>query len=351
MKGILWTIIAFSLSSLEVSETCVHSKGLVNKIITTSEISQNYRMICDQDVKHFSGVTMGHISPIYDRGKELSITYAKKFDIISPIWFTVDYTSKGYEITGKENYDQAYLNKLKEANPSLKIIPRYSLSGKAVSNFHMQYGKPIKTLVKTISNHAKEYGFNGVELETSVYLLQTTLRYYMVQLIRELATSLHEDLDKSQLIVTIYLYKSLTTPLVDLELFSELESFVDYFNLLSYEFGRDYLHAPIQWAKNALNEIVNQTTVTPEKVLVGIPFFGCKFTTAREMTRMEALITRFLWEDSKEPAFITWNEEAEEHSATYRKFNSDKTYESGTVLLPTLYVILYSKNSSLQIGG
>eukprot|EP00826_Nyctotherus_ovalis_P047140 TRINITY_DN5383_c0_g2_i6.p1 TRINITY_DN5383_c0_g2~~TRINITY_DN5383_c0_g2_i6.p1 ORF type:complete len:102 (-),score=6.92 TRINITY_DN5383_c0_g2_i6:70-375(-) len=85
MKAILvflWTVAA-------TSNTCLHAKNLVVQNITISEIINNHETICDEEVKHFPGIVMGHISPYYNKGKELSVKYARKFDIIAPTWFKI----------------------------------------------------------------------------------------------------------------------------------------------------------------------------------------------------------------------------------------------------------------------
>ena len=178
--------------------------------------------------------------------------------------------------------------------------------------------------------------FDGIQLEASVFLTHINLRSYIISFIRELGILLHGN--STKLITSIYLQREINKPFLETELFSLLDPFVDYFILFSYEFGLNYLHAPILWTMNALNTIGNETHIDPKKIIVGVPLYGHAFTASGPISKMGIDSLRFL--DTKDPPYVTWEAEAEEHTVMYRQYK-DKEFEVITLVLPTPYVIKF----------
>ncbi len=165
-------------------------------------------------------------------------------------------------------------------------------------------------------------------------MIQGALRDCVVKLLRGLGTRLHQE--GRQLISTIYLHRSVSKPIIDLEMFPEVDQFVDYYVLMNYEFGHSYLHSPIKWAENALGQIV-ASPVRPEKLIITIPFYGYEYSLEGALAKTAATGFNFL--TGKEAPYIAWDMESEEHTATYMKYGErDKNLETVTVIMPTLYV-------------
>lgn len=324
------------------SKTCLHEKNLVNQVISPKEISKNHRLICDENIRYFSGKVQAHISTFYNKGKELALTYARKIDIISPTWYFIDLSEKGYVIvkSGSTNYSDFY-QQLKSANPNIKIVPKLGFKENAISHIYMQRGRTVRNLAEIITNFTNENKFDGIELDTGPYILQAALHDYLADLLKEISANFHDN--KNQiLIMTIFLHRTLGNPIIDLDIFGELNAAVDYFNLLSIDFGHSFMNSPNIWAINAILSIqAKKNTTNPEKILVSTPFGAYGFREDGTTFKQESIALKFLWEENSnsEVPNITWDAEAKEHSVTYREMNmNNKRIETVTVVMPSLMV-------------
>jgi hypothetical protein len=64
------------------------------------ELREHSDSVCTEpDHKHFSGTTLGYITPWNINGLDLTLKYSAKFDIVSPCWFEI----KPEELKGKFN--------------------------------------------------------------------------------------------------------------------------------------------------------------------------------------------------------------------------------------------------------
>ena len=212
-------LISFIIFTLET--TCLHDMNLVKDNISTSEIIENHNNICDEDIKHFNGTVMGHISKYYSKGTELILLYAKKFDIISPIWYNIQRNNDIYTIEGNELYDQFLIEKLKTINPKIKIIPRYNLDFSTITYLDAQHEMFHGDFIETIYKHIEEYNFDGIELNTGVYLLTNRMSDYLTSMIHELGQSLHST--NKTLIITIHLRRTENNVLPITNIFTEFE--------------------------------------------------------------------------------------------------------------------------------
>ncbi len=163
--------------------------------------------------------------------------------------------------------------------------------------------------------------------------MHTTLRDNIVAFIQELSKQLHAA--KMKLIITIYLHKSLTKPFYDGTLLTQLQLDVDYFNVLSYEFGQDESLSPIGWSRSTLKTIAEETKVPMGKILMGVPFFSYTYSPKGPLAKMGTESLRYL--NSKEVPHIKWNEETAEHTFVFREYQ-EQIYQTIYLLMPTLAV-------------
>jgi len=313
-----------------IPDTCLHNKNLVIQNTTTSDIINNHETICDEDIKHFPNIVIGHITPYYNRGKELAVKYAKKFDVISPVWFIIEKSNDSYIIKGKEHYDKKFIEEIREANSQVKIIPRYLFDRSTILYFHQQSVMYHGEFIETMSKHIEEYNFDGIELEVSGYILSVRSREYFVDLINLLGRSLHYS--NKTLIITIYVHRSLTQPLFDLELFEELGNNVDYYNLLTNNYYTNHSHSPIQWLKSVIKNM--KETAAADKFLIELTFSAYSESVTGIPSTVECLGLDFLRE---EPTYTLWNEATEEH-LIIKNYYQGNEYKEIIAVIPSLYV-------------
>jgi len=160
------------------------------------------------------------------------------------------------------------------------------------------------------------------------------IRDLLSELIRNIGAALHKkDLT---LIITVFLERNIENPLPDIEIYNSLNDFVDYFNIMVYDYSQNTIHAPLKWGQNAISQFNKNTYISPNKIIYGVPFYGYKFGEKDPQPAMGTDLLEFL---KKKPLFI-WNPDTNEHLANLKEYEGKKLITK-TVLYPSLYVFLH----------
>jgi hypothetical protein len=69
------------------------------------------------------------ITPSNPLGYDLTIKYAHKLIFISPVWFHLerDPKTETIEFQGEQDINLNWLSRIRQVNPSVKILPRFNL--------------------------------------------------------------------------------------------------------------------------------------------------------------------------------------------------------------------------------
>lgn len=170
-------------------------------------------------------------------------------------------------------------------------------------------------------------------LETGIIFHYEGLQQLIINLIKALGDIAQKK--KLLLIVTVFLSRNIEDPLTDANALDELNSYVDYFNIMTYDFVQGGANAPFKWTESVLNEVSSKTSISLNKIIIGIPFYGYLFSDKEPTPKMGNDILTLL--GKSETPFILWNEDFQEHLFNYREYVG-KTMETRTVVYPTLYV-------------
>ncbi len=170
-------------------------------------------------------------------------------------------------------------------------------------------------------------------LETGVYFYYPEMQELVASLIKILGKALHKE--GMKLVITLFLHRSVEDPVPDAEVYGGVAPFVDYFNVMVYDFIQQDLHAPLSWAVNMLNKFEADTAVPAGKLIVGVPFYGYTFTERDPQPMMGTDFVRLL--GRKETPIFKWNPGQEEHTLARREYIG-KSLETRLVVYPTLYV-------------
>jgi len=136
--------------------SCLHNKGLVKVDISYSGIISHYNDSCDEEVKHYKNPLLGYVTPWNSEGKEIAKKFALKFTLISPVWHNIKLTNNEYRITGEEQFDEQFINELREKNPEIKIVPRFNIENDALNKYYQFTGNTeAKTLAQQILTFAQ----------------------------------------------------------------------------------------------------------------------------------------------------------------------------------------------------
>ena len=121
---------------------------------------------CKENHKHFSGETLGYITPWNPLGYSYATKYPAKFTYISPVWHEISfYTSLGetdFSIIGDENSEF-----LAQASGLFKIVPRIIITKTHPRAYIslLENDRFIKNLGNGIVEFAKKNSYQGVVLE------------------------------------------------------------------------------------------------------------------------------------------------------------------------------------------
>ncbi|TPX47006.1 hypothetical protein SeMB42_g03495 [Synchytrium endobioticum] len=91
----------------------IHKLGIITKHVTPNQISEHQnttRLRTSQNVKIFSNVALGYVTPWNKKGYDIAEKYRHKFDYISPIWYYIKPISPNipmtYKLEGAHDVDQ-----------------------------------------------------------------------------------------------------------------------------------------------------------------------------------------------------------------------------------------------------
>jgi len=146
MKFALFLILIAQMYRAE--NTCLHKKNLVKVDISSTEILENHNTFCDENIKNFPNPTLAYLTPWNSEGKNIAKLYAKKIDLLCPVWYNMDFSENSYIITGENNYDSKFIDEIKQKNPTMKLIPRINLEKNALTKFLKSGGNSDEIIEK-----------------------------------------------------------------------------------------------------------------------------------------------------------------------------------------------------------
>ena len=98
-RGCTVLICALALcTGLVKCESCLHKKGMVKLDTTASDILMHHSESCDEQQKNFENPVLAYITPWNPAGKAMATLYAKKLEILSPVWHNVILVDRKYHV-------------------------------------------------------------------------------------------------------------------------------------------------------------------------------------------------------------------------------------------------------------
>lgn len=130
--------------------------------------------------RHSDLPVLGYVTPWNSRGKQLVEDYRQKFDLVSPVWYTVHAdeakVNEVYSVRGgpPAKEDEDWYQRLQKPKPSsdaakpLQIVPRFILDGWDQDNFQNLIFNETRwqLLSEAIMDVVVEKSFDGVVFES-----------------------------------------------------------------------------------------------------------------------------------------------------------------------------------------
>eukprot|EP01132_Coremiostelium_polycephalum_P007944 gene7944-9774_t len=304
----------------------VVKRNLVRENIKPTSILQNHFKYCkDTQKRKFKGNVLGYITPWNSKGYKIAELFKCKFTHLSPVWFQVKFfPGKGIGIEGGHNIDKEWIKRIRspmaQCTTKTKIVPRYNMEGDGWTIPNFEARVKDGSLVSALSTHVKDNGFDGLVLEGYLNPQIVEIRN---QFIEKLSKSLHQ-IDK-QLFIVIPPIRDKKHPVqmftgIDYAL---LANFVDGFSFMTYDYSPGTgSNSPYPWVVENIKMMLQPNEFKhPEKLMIGIPFYGYKGGATMEPSPVVSHDFIDILKKNKNSKF-TWNQFSHDHIFLYSEQGS-----------------------------
>ncbi|XP_037806542.1 chitinase domain-containing protein 1 [Lucilia sericata] len=243
----------------------------------------------DTTARRFNGTVLGFVTPWNSHGYEIATTFAKKFDLISPVWFQIVKQDGKYKVNGLHDIDARWMKdvrtKGKNEQRSMQFFPRFLFENFSDNDFTLllssdqEIAKVSELLRKTCVQHK----FEGIVLE---YWLQLGGRVAN-KFLQKLAISISKALakDNLKLILVIPPYRPQLVNMFNDYHMDKLYQHVYAFSLMTYDYStvqRPGANSPLHWIKQSIEHIApdntNDVMEKRKKILMGLNMYGNDYT-------------------------------------------------------------------------
>ncbi|CAF2312208.1 unnamed protein product [Rotaria sp. Silwood2] len=277
--------LAISKEYLPPSETHVLQRNLLQENINPKLILENYLSYCYTcvDTRQFTYPTLIFITPWNNHGYDLVKNFTKKFDYISPVWFSIKrINTEKYSIEGIHDIDSKWIETLKEKHSDIRIVPRVLFDKWPANDVHalFQSEDEKQQLSLTLKNFLIEYNhlFDGYVLEL-LALFSDSSKSVLNHIIRDITEHIHQidnnTTKKKEVILTVppleeYFNKN------DFETLSE---HLDGFIVMTYDFPTKEPGpvSPLEWMQEVMNRFLSSKIRSSVKVFLSLNFYGYRY--------------------------------------------------------------------------
>lgn len=263
----------------------VVERGLVRDEIELDEIVKNHAVYCDKckNLKNFENKILGYVTPWNARGYDIAKVFAKKIDLVSPVWLQIQRVGrKTYQFTGTHDIDMKWINTVKKkSNQTSLLVPRILFEKLKMEDLHALFNdeEEIDSLAKMLLSKSIDFQFDGYVLE--IYMqLSGYGKNNINHLVSDLARTLHKQ--KKLLILVIPPIMMDKEKIFDKTDFDLLKDEIDAFSLMTYDYyshsGLIGPNAPIDWIRENIEYFTDDPQYR-QKILLGLNFYGMRFVT------------------------------------------------------------------------
>jgi chitinase domain-containing protein 1 len=313
--------------------------------------------------KSEDSIKLAYVTPWNSRGYDLSKWFASKFTHISPVWYQLVLgDNMKPELRGGHDVDQPWLQELRSAYRAPKIVPRvqFQLSQKAAETILYYPQGQAEQLADILVAEIEKYNYDGVTLEIPAIHVFTAL-------VGRIGDVLH-DIEKELVLVIPPQHSHEQSGMIfNANHISELIDYVDYFAVMTYDHagavGREGPNFPLPWMEEIIRGLAVESEVEDnfeylsndldkkvdyedlkkvrtKKILMGLPFYGYRFSSAHAPEAYTASnYLNLLRKESHYP--ISWDQDSKEHRLVGT---------GGALWYPSLLSLLYRLQLAEETG-
>ncbi|KAH8409484.1 hypothetical protein KR222_006372 [Zaprionus bogoriensis] len=267
----------------------------------------------DTALRRFNGTTLGYVTPVSiktlpqnglrsnqcsclqwnSHGYDVAKIFAKKFDIVSPVWLQIVKQGDDYAVAGTHDIDAGWMTDLRrkgkvQQQPQLrtvKIFPRII--------FDHFTDRDIKLLLSDaqertrlndmLGRTCKEHGFDGLVLEVWSQLAGRIDDKILYAMVLQMAKELQKQ--QLRLILVIPPQRKDMPNLFGEKHLDKLYKHVYAFSLMTYDFSslqRPGANAPLYWVRRTVEHMApagcHDVQLKRSKILMGLNMYGNDYT-------------------------------------------------------------------------
>ncbi|CAI2355515.1 unnamed protein product [Caenorhabditis sp. 36 PRJEB53466] len=320
LSGVLFFIVNFALAyQKELFETLRFKPSDITKetiLKLHNELNDEFYSRNNRE----SIVQLVYVTPWNNHGYTLAEKTVHKLTHISPVWFQAkpDFQNKeliGCTIEGSHDIDRDWIERLRNKNPKIKIVPRILFDGwgRDEINYLFVNTQSASNCIKAIINFFKRNEFDGGVVEMYMQSLIALQSLEEKELVIETVTALSVSMKKAglQSILTVPApleYNHQPNNLISPEEYKKLIDASDFVQIMTYDYRGQTPKgvAPLDWFEDCLYYLRGGGS----KTMLGLNFYGYEFSS-RKLNSI--LADRFLKQLENTQSVLEFDQSSMEH--------------------------------------
>ncbi|XP_054741787.1 chitinase domain-containing protein 1 [Anastrepha obliqua] len=245
----------------------------------------------DTSLRNFNGTVLGYVTAWNSHGYDVAKWFARKFDIISPVWFQIVKNGDEYELAGTHDIDRSWMREVRrkgknDRGTAVKIFPRFIFDKFTERDFSrlLSLERERVRLNELLVNACKQNEFDGVVIEFWTQIGGRVDEHFLITLVQQL----HEALKKEnlRLILVIPPYRQEVPNLFTERHLNQLYKHVYAFSLMTYDYSnvqRPGANSPLYWVRQSVELLAPATShdvkTKRRKILLGLNMYGNDYTS------------------------------------------------------------------------
>ncbi|XP_030555095.1 chitinase domain-containing protein 1 [Drosophila novamexicana] len=247
----------------------------------------------DTGKRRFNGTILGYVTPWNSHGYDVAKMFAKKFDIISPVWLQIVKQGDDYAVAGTHDIDAGWLNDVRRKGKvqqqhqlcTVKVFPRVIFDHFTDRDIKLLLSdaKERTNLNEMLIQTCKQHGFDGLILEVWSQLAGRIDDKILFTLVLQMAKELQKQ--QIRLILVVPPKRKDMPNLFGEKHMDKLYKHIYAFSLMTYDYSsvqRPGANAPLYWVRNAVEHIApvgcHDMEAKRAKILMGLNMYGNDYT-------------------------------------------------------------------------
>ncbi|XP_036343686.1 chitinase domain-containing protein 1-like, partial [Rhagoletis pomonella] len=244
----------------------------------------------DTTLRNFNDTVLGYVTAWNSHGYDVAKWFARKFDIVSPVWFQIIKNGDEYKLAGTHDIDTNWMREVRrkgknERGTTVKIFPRFIFDKFTERDFSrlLSLESERMQLNEMLVNACKKYEFDGIVIEFWTQLGGRVDDQFLITLVQQLHDALKKE--NLRLILVIPPYRQEVPNFFTERHFNQLYKHVYAFSLMTYDYSnvqRPGANSPLYWVRQSVELLApaksHDAKTKRRKILLGLNMYGNDYT-------------------------------------------------------------------------